>query len=91
MTQSKFNKKQEFENLILFAKSKELPFTYILQEIKRKRWNLNLKQAEEISKAYNINMVKILFEAEDINILNVDSKTRKALSLQRKNKSDYDN
>ncbi len=80
---------QDLDTLINQALEKDLTYTYVLSEIKRKKWNLNLKQAEHLSTKFNVNMVRILFSAEDLNILNVDSKTKKALKTQRKNKQDY--
>lgn len=82
-------KEQDFNYIISVTKEKELSFRFVLEEFKRKKCNLNLKQAEILSNLFNVNMVRILFEAEDLNILNVDSKTKKALKLQRKNKQDY--
>lgn len=82
-------KEQDFNRIISVTKEKELSFRFVLEEFKRKKCNLNLKQAEILSNLFNVNMVRILFEAEDLNILNVDSKTKKALKLQRKNKQDY--
>lgn len=89
MTQHDFNKEERIENLIKQTKEKNLGYHFILSEFKRNKWNINLKQAEKLSKELNINMVRILFEAEDLNILNVDAKTKKALRIQRKNKQDY--
>lgn len=80
---------QDLDTLINQALEKDLTYIYVLSEIKRKKWNLNLKQAEHLSTKFNVNMVRILFSAEDLNILNVDSKTKKALKTQRKNKQDY--
>lgn len=82
-------KEQDFNHIVSVTKEKELSFRFVLEEFKRKKCNLNLKQAETLSNLFNVNMVRILFEAEDLNILNVDSKTKKALKLQRKNKQDY--
>lgn len=90
MTQTEFNKEQLVQNLIQQTKDKGLTYTFILNEFKRNKWNINLKQAEHLSKELNVNMVKILFDAEDLNILNVDNKTKKALKIQRKNKADYE-
>lgn len=89
MTQIEFNKEERTLNLIKQSKEKELGYRFVLEEFKRNKWNINLKQAETLSNLFNVNMVRILFEAEDLNILNVDSKTKKALKLQRKNKQDY--
>ena len=80
---------QDLDTLINQALEKDLTYTYVLSEKKKKKWNLNLKQAEHLSTKFNVNMVRILFSAEDLNILNVDSKTKKALKTQRKNKQDY--
>lgn len=91
MTQQEFNKEERITKLISEALNKNLTYRFVLEEFKRNKWNVNLKQAEEMSKLFNINMVLILFYAEDLNILNVDTKTKKALSRQRKNKEDYYN
>ncbi len=88
-TQKEFNKQEQFDNLILQALSKDLPYSYILEEMKRSKWNLNVAQAEKLANKFNVNMVQVLFTAEDLNILNVDPRTKKALKIQRKNKSDY--
>jgi hypothetical protein len=88
-SQQEFNKQEQIENLVLQAISKDLTYTYVLEEFKRNKWNLNIAQAEMLSNRFNVNMVKILFDAEDLNILNVDPRTKKALKLQRKYKADY--
>ena len=88
-TQQEFNKQEQFDNLILQALGKDLPYSYVLEEMKRNKWNLNVVQSEKLANRFNINMVQILFMAEDLNILNVDPRTKKALKLQRKYKSDY--
>ncbi len=88
-TQQEFNKHEQFENLILQAINKELTYTYVLEEIKRNKWNLNVAQAEKLANRFDVNMVQILFKAEDMNILNVDARTKKALKQQRKYKQDY--
>ena len=88
-TQQEFNKHEQIENLINQALSKDLTYTYVLEEFKRNKWNLNIAQAEKLSNRFDVNMVLILFKAEDMNILNVDARTKKALKLQRKYKEDY--
>lgn len=88
-SQQEFNKQEQIENLVLQAISKDLSYTYVLEEFKRNKWNLNVAQAEMLSNRFDVNMVKILFSAEDLNILNVDPRTKKALKLQRKYKADY--
>lgn len=90
ITQQEFNKEEQLKNLVAQTKAKELTYSFVLNEFKRNKWNVNLKQAEYLSKELNVNMVRILFDAEDLNILNVDAKTKKALRIQRKNKSDYE-
>lgn len=91
MTQQDFNKQERITKLINEAKHKELTYRFVLEEFKRNKWNVNLKQAEEMSIVFNVNMVLVLLYAEDLNILNVDNKTRKALKQSRKHKEDYYN
>lgn len=79
MNQSEFNKEQLFQNLIKQAKEKELGVSFVLSEFKRNKWNLNLKQATSIANELNVNIDTILYEALDLNILNVESKIKKAL------------
>lgn len=88
-SQQEFNKTEQIENLIAQALSKDLTYTFVLEEFKRNKWNLNVAQAEKLANRFDVNMVKILFSAEDLNILNVDPRTKKALKLQRKYKADY--
>ena len=89
MTQTEFNKQELFTNLIKQTKEKELGYRFILDEFKRNKWNLNLVQAETLSNELGINMFLILLYAQDINILNVDNKTKKIIEKQRKNKEKY--
>lgn len=91
MTQTDFNKQELFENLIKQAQEKSLGYRFIVDEFKRNKWNLNLVQAEDISKGLNINMYPVLLYALDLNILNVDKKTKKVIEKQRKNKEQYSN
>lgn len=79
MNQSEFNKEQLFQNLIKQAKEKELGVSFVLSEFKRNKWNLNLKQATSIANELNVNIDTILYQALDLNILNVESKIKKAL------------
>lgn len=79
MTQSDFNKKERFENLLVTAKSRDLGISFLLNEFKRNKWNLNLKQAEEITEALSIDYQKLLQTALEMNLLNVDSRTKKAI------------
>jgi len=79
MNQSDFNKEQLFHNLIKQAKEKELGVGFILNEFKRNKWNLNLKQATFIANELETNIDSILYQALDLNILNVESKIKKAL------------
>lgn len=79
MNQSEFNKDQLFQNLIKQAKEKELGVSFVLSEFKRNKWNLNLKQATSIANELNVNIDTILYQALDLNILNVESKIKKAL------------
>jgi len=88
-TQQEFNKTEQIENLIAQAISKDLTYSYVLEEFKRNKWNLNVAQAEKLANRFDVNMVRVLFTAEDLNILNVDPRTKKALKLQRKYKADY--
>lgn len=90
MNQQEFNKQAQFENLIKTALDKKLGYQFILQEFKRNKWNLNLKQAEKIGLALNFNPVLVLIGADDLNILNVDNKTKKAIQKQKKNKDLYE-
>lgn len=89
MNQSEFNKQERFNALIAEAQSKGLPYTFILEEVKRNKWNINPKQAEQISNSLNINTAKILFTAYELNILNADNKTKKVIQKQLKNKDQY--
>jgi hypothetical protein len=89
MTQTEFNKNELFLNLIKQTKERELGYRFILDEFKRNKWNINLIQAEKISIELDVNMFLILLYAQDINILNVDSKTKKIIEKQRKNKEKY--
>lgn len=89
MNQSDFNKQERFNALITEAQSKNLPYTFILEEVKRNKWNINPKQAEQISTLLSINTVKVLFTALELNILNADNKTKKAIQKQLKNKEQY--
>ena len=89
MNQSEFNKQERFNALIVEAQSKGLPYTFILEEVKRNKWNINPKQAEQISNSLNINTAKILFTAYELNILNADNKTKKVIQKQLKNKDQY--
>jgi hypothetical protein len=79
MNQSEFNKEQLFQNLIKQAKEKELGVSFVLSEFKRNKWNLNLKQATSIANELDVNIDTILYQALDLNILNVESKIKKAL------------
>lgn len=79
MNQSEFNKEQIFQNLLKQAKEKELGFRFILEEFKRYKWNLNLKQATILANELDQPIDSILYYALDLNILNVDSKIKKAL------------
>lgn len=88
MTQSEFNKKELIKNIIQTAKEKELGFKYVLEEFKRNKWNINLEQAQLICNELNTNMTYVLFEAEDMNILNVDNSFKKKLNKQRKGLND---
>ena len=88
-SQQEFNKTEQIENLIAQAISKDLTYSYVLEEFKRNKWNLNVAQAEKLANRFDVNMVRVLFTAEDLNILNVDPRTKKALKLQRKYKADY--
>ena len=90
MNQQEFNKQEIFDNLIKTALEKKLGYQFILQEFKRNKWNLNTNQAEKIGLALNFNPVLVLLGADDLNILNVDSKTKKAIQKQRKNKDLYE-
>jgi hypothetical protein len=89
MNQSEFNKQERFNALIEEAKSKHLTYKFVLDESKRNKWNINAKQAEQIGNSLSTNTVKVLFYALEINILNVDNKTKKALQKQLKNKEQY--
>ena len=89
MNQSEFNKEERFNNLIKQAKEKQLGYQFVLEEVKRNHWNVNAKQVELISTTLEFNNALVLFYALDLNILNVDAKTKKALNKQRKNKEDY--
>lgn len=89
MNQNEFNKEERFKNLIEQTVTKNLGYRFIVDEFKRNRWNINLKQAEEIGSALKVNIAIILFYADDINILNVDKKTLKAIRNQKKNKDQY--
>lgn len=89
MNQNEFNKEERFKNLIEQSVIKNLGYRFIIDEFKRNRWNINLKQAEEIGSSLNVNIALILFYADDINILNVDKKTLKAIRNQKKNKDQY--
>lgn len=91
MTQQEFNKQEHITKLIQQAKERDLTYRFVLEEFKRNKWNINLKQAEEMSIIFKVNMVLILLYADDLNILNVDNKTRKALKQSRKHKEDYYN
>ena len=88
MTQSEFNKKEIIKNIIKTAKEKELGYKYVLEEFKRNKWNINLDQARLICDELNTNMTFVLFEAEDMNILNVANSFKKKLEKQRKNLND---
>ena len=79
MNQSEFNKEQVFQNLIKQSQEKELGVSFILSEFKRNKWNLNLKQATTIANSLGVNIDSILYQALDLNILNVESKVKKAL------------
>ncbi len=89
MNQSEFNKQERFNALIQEALTKGLTYKFILDESKRNKWNINARQAEEIATQLNINTVRVLFYALELNILNVDNKTKKALQKQLKNKEQY--
>lgn len=89
MTQQEFNKQELFQNLIKQTNEKNLGYRFILDEFKRNKWNINLVQAEEVSKGLNMNMYPVLLYALDLNILNVDNKTKKIIEKQRKNKEQY--
>jgi len=91
MTQSDFSKNTHFQSIIDYAKSKDLGYQYVLEECKRLKWNINLKQSEDIANIFKVNHVLILFYADDINILNVDSKTKKNIQKQKKYKHEYIN
>lgn len=91
MTQTEFNKQELFSNLIKQSKEKNLGYRFILDEFKRNKWNINVVQAEQVSVELGINMFLILLYAQDLNILNVDSKTKKIIEKQRKNKEKYQN
>lgn len=79
MNQAEFNKEQIFQNLLKQSKEKELGFRFILEEFKRYKWNLNLKQATLIANELNQNIDSILYYALDLNILNVESRIKKSL------------
>ena len=79
MNQSEFNKEQIFQNLIKQAKEKELGYRFILEEFKRYKWNLNLKQATLLANDLDQPIDSILYYALDLNILNVETKVKKAL------------
>ncbi len=89
MNQSEFNKQERFDSLIKEAKTKGLGYQFVLEEVKRNKWNLNSKQVEQISTDLDYNNVLVLFYALDLNILNVDAKTKKAILKQKKNKEEY--
>jgi hypothetical protein len=79
MNQSEFNKEQLFQNLLKQAKEKELDYRFILEEFKRYKWNLNLKQATFLANELDQPIDSILYYALDLNILNVETKIKKAL------------
>lgn len=89
MTQQDFNKQERFLNLIKQSKEKNLGYRFILDEFKRNKWNINLLQAETLSTELNVNMFLVLLYATDLNILNVDAKTKKVIEKQKKNKEKY--
>lgn len=89
MNQTEFNKEERFNNLIKQAKEKQLGYQFVLEEVKRNHWNVNAKQVELISTTLDFNNALVLFHALDLNILNVDNQTKKALNKQRKNREDY--
>lgn len=84
MLQKDFNKKEQFSNLIKQSKEKELPFSYVLEEVKRMGWNINEAQVIEIADAFSKNATTIMAEALDLNILNVSSKLKNKLTKQLK-------
>lgn len=86
MSQKEFNNKERFSNLIETAKSKNLGYRFVLEEVRRNRWNINLKQSEKIAEELKQDYQRILQYALEINVLNVDSKTKKVLEKQYKKK-----
>lgn len=88
MTQTEFNKQERFNNLLQESKKKGLGYRFILDEFKRNHWNLNLKQAEMISENLEQDYQRLLKYALDLNILNVDSKTKKAILKQFKKETE---
>lgn len=88
MNQSEFNKKERFEKLLKETISKKLGYRFLLEEMKRNHWNVNMVQSAEIANSLNVLQTKILFYAYDLNILNVDKKTLKAIKKQKNNEEE---
>jgi hypothetical protein len=84
MNQTEFNKQERYEKLINEAVSKNLNHTFVLNEFKRNRWNLNEKQVVEVANKLGVNADTILNMALDLNILNVSNKLKKAILKGRK-------
>mgnify|MGYP003402559587 CR=1 FL=1 len=88
MNQSEFNKQELFESWIKTAKEQHFDFKYVLDEVKRNKWNVNLTQVTKISNDLNTPINIILWEAEEMNILNVPHKLRKLIQKEKKHVTD---
>ena len=88
MNQSEFNKKDRFEKLLKETIDKKLGYRFLLEEMKRNHWNVNMIQSADIANRLDVMQTKILFYAYDLNILNVDKKTLKAIQKQRNNQEE---
>ena len=89
MTQSEFNKTSLIDGWIEQSIQKDLTYRFVVDEFQRSKWNINLIQAEYIADKLGINRMLILFYALELNILNVDAKTKKMITKALKNKHEY--
>jgi len=88
MNQKEFNKKELYQRLLTETREKGLGYRFLLDEFKRNKWNLNANQAIEIANFLDQEINRILFYAYDLNILNVDNKTKKVILKAKQNDSE---
>jgi hypothetical protein len=75
---------EKFKRLIQQAYENDMTYRYVLEEVKRDKQLIDPQQCESISAKLNVSFDRVIFYALDLNILDIDQKTKNVLLKEQK-------